>query len=100
MLNISFVFFSEECNKYEQEREKLANGWNPWQNVRHEGMVSPTPELSSTLYSGDELEVIMGDEGRICDYRDKVLICTSEPAASTPNIYSEMLSAFKSSLQN
>lgn len=62
--------------------------------------MSPTPELSFTLYSGDELEVIMGDEERICDYWDKVLICTSEPATSTPNIYSEMLSAFKSSLQN
>lgn len=64
------------------------------------GWCPPTPELSSTLYSGDELEVIMEDEERMGDYLDKVLICTSEPAACTPNIYSEMLSAFKSSLQN
>lgn len=62
-------------------------------------MVFPTSELSSAL-SNDEFEVITGDEKRLCDYRDKVLICTTEPAAAIPNIYSEMLSAFKSTLQN
>lgn len=62
-------------------------------------MVSPTPELSSTLYDGDELEVIEGEK-RVYDYQGNVLICTSESAASAPNIYSKMLSAFKSSLQN
>lgn len=62
-------------------------------------MAFPTSELSSALYS-DEFEVIMEDEKRICDYWDKVLICATEPAASTPNIYSKMLSAFKSTLQN
>lgn len=62
-------------------------------------MVFPTSELSSALHS-DEFEVIMEDEKRLCDYRDKALICTTEPAASIPNIYSKMLSASKSTLQN
>lgn len=62
-------------------------------------MALPTSELSSAL-SNDEFEVIMEDEKRICDYSDKVLIWTTEPTAAIPNIYSEMLSAFKSTLQN
>lgn len=67
--------------------------------VRHEAVVFPTSELSSAL-SHDEFEVITGDEKRLCDYQDKVLICTTEPAAAISNIYSEMLSALKSTLQN
>lgn len=59
----------------------------------------PTSELSLALHS-DEFEVIMEDEKRICDGWDTGIICTTEPAASIPNIYSKMLSAFKSTLQN